>query len=287
MITLCSMLLTICQRLTSSHPQRSIVKTGLLLLAIIASAYAGHGQTVATTTVMQWKVGDTTRRAIVYIPATAKSRPAPVVFVFHGHGGNMQNMFRSRGFEKLWPEAIIVCPQGLNTPGQLTDPAGKLPGWQKAVGDMGDRDLHFFDAMLTSLQHDYKVDTKRIYATGHSNGGGFSYLLWAARGDVFAAIASSASSPGRLGATIKPKPAMHIMGEKDELVLPQWQKRVMDMLLKLNQCDTPGERYDALATRYPSASGNPVVFYVHPGGHTYPAEANAVVVKFFKSIEKN
>src|SRR6185312_14576906 len=176
---------TICQRLTSSHRlKRSIVKAGLLLLAIIAfsNGSAAHGHPPGTTSVMQWKVGDTTRRAIIYVPGTAKSQPTPVVFVFHGHGGNMQNMFRSRGFDKLWPEAIIVCPQGLNTPGQLTDPEGKLPGWQKAVGDMGDRDLHFFDAMLRSLQRDYKVDSRRIYATGHSNGGGFSYLLWAARG---------------------------------------------------------------------------------------------------------
>ena len=97
-------------------------------------------------------------------------------------------------YHKHWPEAIVVYMQGLNTPGTLTDPQGKLPGWQKTFGDQGDRDLKFFDAVLATLKKDYKVDEKRIYATGHSNGGGFTYLLWAARGDVFAAVAPCAAA---------------------------------------------------------------------------------------------
>ena len=51
--------------------------------------------------------------------------------------------------------------------------------------------------MLTTLKKDYRVDEKRIYATGHSNGGGFTYLLWAARGDVFAAVAPCAAAAPR------------------------------------------------------------------------------------------
>lgn len=239
-----------------------------------------------TAKVIEWRVEDTIRKALVYIPETANTKLTPVVFVFHGHGGNMQNMYNNRGFEKLWPEAIIICPQGLNTPGQLTDPAGTRAGWQKGPGDMGDRDLHFFDAMLKTLEQDYKIDTKRIFVTGHSNGGGFTYLLWATRGDVFAAVAPSATAPARFAGMLKPKPAMHIMGEKDPLVKFEWQRATGRALLKLNSCSNTGENYDTWATKYSSTTGNPVVLYVHPGGHTYPAEANAVVIRFFKSIVK-
>lgn len=248
--------------------------------------FSAKAQQNGPTQTMHWKVGDTTREAMVYIPASAKSKPTPVIFVFHGHGGTMRNMFNARGFEKLWPEAIIVAPQGLNTPGQLTDPQGNLPGWQKAPGDMGDRDLLFFDAMLKTLKQDYKVDDKRIYATGHSNGGGFTYLLWATRGDIFAAVAPSAGVGLRYANLLKPKPAMHIMGEHDPLVKPEWQKMQYTQVLKLNSCSNTGEAYAPLATLYPSASGNPVVLYIHPGGHVYPQEANAVVIKFFKSMAK-
>ncbi|MEJ5995100.1 hypothetical protein WG904_11785 [Pedobacter sp. Du54] len=40
---------------------------------------------------------------------------------------------------------------------------------------MNGRDLQFFDAMRKTFKQDYKVDGKRIYATWHSNGGGFTY----------------------------------------------------------------------------------------------------------------
>lgn len=236
--------------------------------------------------VMKWTVGDTVREAMVYLPPGAKTKDCPLIFAFHGHGGTMGNMYRSRGFEKLWPEAIIVCPQGLNTPGQLTDPSGRLPGWQKAPGDMGDRDLLFFDAMLKTFRQDYRVDNKRIYATGHSNGGGFTYLLWAMRGDTFAAFAPSAAAAGKVIQLLKPKPAMHLMGEQDNLVKPEWQRAMYNRVLKINNCTTEGQPYGQYATLYPSDTQTPVVLYIHPGGHVYPADANPIVIKFFKSIAK-
>ncbi|WP_225872258.1 alpha/beta hydrolase family esterase [Pedobacter frigidisoli] len=238
---------------------------------------------VAPVKVMHWVVGDTSREAMIYIPTTAKTKATPIIFVFHGHGGTMGNMFRSRGFEKLWPEAIVICPQGLNTPGQLTDPQGKLPGWQKTPGDMKDRDLLFFDAMLKTLRQDCMVDNKRIYATGHSNGGGFTYLLWATRGDVFASFAPSAAVGGKVVHLLKPKPAMHIMGEQDPLVKPEWQRAMCQRILKINACNNQGKAYAQYATLYFSTTETPVVLYVHPGGHTYPSEASAVVIRFFKS----
>src|SRR5437879_3135930 len=112
--------------------------------------------------------------------------------------GNASRMF---AYHTVWPEAVVVYPRGLNTPGRLTDPEGKKPGWQFAVGDHGDHDLKLFDAMLASLQQDYHTDGKRIYATGHSNGGGFTYLLWAARSDRFAAFAPSGAVFVRLSST--------------------------------------------------------------------------------------
>jgi polyhydroxybutyrate depolymerase len=72
-----------------------------------------------------------------------------------------------------------------------------LGSWQKTFGDQNDRDLKFFDAVLATLKKDCRIDEKRVYATGHSNGGAFTYLLWAARGDVFAAVAPCAAAAKR------------------------------------------------------------------------------------------
>ena len=143
---------------------------------------------------MDFTVEGVARTARIYVPSSAKAGSTPVVFVFHGHGGNARQVAHGFAIERYWPEAIVVYMQGLNTPGLLTDPQGKLPGWQKAVGSEGDRDLKFFDAVLARIKQDYQVDAKRIYSTGHSNGGGFTYLLWLARGNVFAAVAPSSSA---------------------------------------------------------------------------------------------
>ena len=79
-------------------------------------------------------------------------------------------------------------------------------------------------------RHICKVDEKRIYSTGHSNGGAFTYLLWAERGDVFAAMAPSAAVRRKFD-RLKPKPVMHLAGEKDALVKYQWQELMMPGLL--------------------------------------------------------
>lgn len=240
-----------------------------------------------TTQVLEWNINGVARKALVYIPVTAKSVNTPVVFAFHGHGGTMQNIYRTRGFDKLWGEAIFICPQGLNTPGKLVDPEGKQSGWTMGDITSNNRDLQFFDAMLKTLRADYKIDNSRIYATGHSNGGGFAYLLWAARGNEFAAFAPTATTALRLMQKFMPKPVLHLMGEKDPLVKPHLQRATCNGLLKLNECEKEGTELEDNATLYKGKNGNDVLLYIHNGGHEYPKSANTVIIDFFRRNVKN
>ena len=231
----------------------------------------------------EWLVGDVNREALVAAPENARTTASPVVFAFHGHGGTMQHAARTFAYHRHWPEAIVVYMQGLNTPGRLTDPDGKRPGWQHGPGEQEDRDLKFFDALLASLKQDYTVDEQRIYATGHSNGGSFTYLLWGARGDVFAAVAPSASIPNRdVRPLLKPKPVLHVAGENDELVKYTWQSVALRQLRRLNQCADEGTAWEPHCTRYTSPSGFPVVTFITDGTHKFPEEAPATIVKFFQ-----
>lgn len=267
---------------------KSLLQTTWLFLFLLPAVFlpsSAFALPVADEpTLMEWTINGVTRKALVYIPATAETSETPLIFAFHGHGGSMDAMFRSRKFDQLWPEAIFVCPQGLNTPGMLTDPEGKKSGW-KMDADETNSDLQFFDAMLKTFQTDYKTDPKRIFVTGHSNGGGFTYLLWALRGDTFAAVAASSTVAGKLTAKLKPKPVLHLTGEADPLVKPEWQKQTTNFLLKLNNCGKDGQKIDNFTTLYPSATKNPVLLFSHPGGHAYPAAANETIVKFFKETE--
>jgi len=244
---------------------------------------------VAAPEARAWTVKGVERKGLVHVSPSAKKEPTPVLFVFHGHGGTARHAARTMEFHSAWPEAIVVYLQGLNTPGQITDPEGKRPGWQRRSGDQEDRDLAFFDAVLASLKADYKVDEMRIYATGHSNGGSFTYLLWATRGDVFAAVAPSGSVPIR-GEKIAPKPALHVAGETDPLVRYAWQQLGMAQVRRVNGCDAEGKPWDKAGdlagTEYPSRTGTPLVTLISPGGHGFPSEAPKLIVKFFKGQAK-
>jgi len=230
---------------------------------------------------MEWKIDDVLREALVYAPAKEGPGAPPLVFGFHGHGGSMQNAARSFRLHELWPEAVVVYMQGLPTPGRLTDPEGKRAGWQHGPGEQGDRDLRFFDAVLAGLKEKHRIDGKRVYATGHSNGGGFTYLLWASRPDVFAAVAPSAAAARNLK-DAKPCPVLHVAGEKDPLVKYEWQERTIAAVRALNGCEEKGKEWDKGCTLYDSPKEAPVVTFIHPGDHKYPPEAPPLIVKFFK-----
>ena len=257
----------------------NILANILAMLSLVNGGWAAD----AMPQVKEWTLDGVKREADVFAPSKLSSDPPPLVFGFHGHGGSKRNAARSFRLHELWSEAVVVYMQGLNTPGRLTDPDGKKPGWQATVGDQGDRDLKFFDAVLASMKEQYQIDERRVYSTGHSNGGGFTYLLWAARGEVFAAVAPSAAVAGRVRNDLKPKPVMHVAGENDELVKFAWQQLTITHLKQLNDCGNGAPwGTNKLCTQYESKGGNPVVTLIHPGTHKYPDEAPALIVKFFR-----
>ena len=70
------------------------------------------------------------------------------------------------------------------------------------------------------MKEKYPVDDRRIYATGFSNGGFFTFLLWAQRPKVFAAFATGACTilPA-VSRSTEPRAAFHSGGKSDLLAL--------------------------------------------------------------------
>lgn len=156
-----------------------------------------------------------TRQFEVHIPAGySPGTPAPVVLDFHGRNSSASQQILISGMQSLADDKgfIAVHPSGyLNTWN-----AGLCCGSAQAAGI---DDVGFVNALLDKLEQDACVDTKRVFATGLSNGGFISHRLGCELSDRIAAIApvagtllSSSCNPTR-GVSV-----MHIHGTADAIV---------------------------------------------------------------------
>lgn len=225
--------------------------------------------------VVDFQVDGASRQALIYSPSVKSAHP-PIVFGFHGHGGNMRNAARSFQMHEVWPEAVVVYMQGVPSSGNIVDKEGKKSGWQFQAGEYKDRDLKFFDAAYDRVTKEFGVDKKKVYAMGHSNGGAFTYLLWSQRGDKLAAVGPSGAVAAVYRGQLKPKPAFIVMGEQDQLVRPIAQRVGIRYVQNLNGAS--GEVKSGVLKGTKADLG----LYIYPGDHTYPKEANKLMVEFFK-----
>ena len=247
----------------------SVMRLGPVGLLLIFGACSASAQ------VTRWQVEGEVREAIVYAPdAPQGDEKVPLVFSFHGRGDNMQN-FQYTNVHVEWPEAIVVYFQGLST-------GGGLAGWQAGRGADGDRDLKLVDVALASLRETYNVDDDRVYATGFSNGGMFTYLLWAERPGVFAAYAPVA---GRLRPSVeltRPRPVFHVAVRRDRQVAFEDQEAAIASAVEANGVGASAVPCGDGCTLYGSGEAAPVMTWIHPGGHVYPRQTSERVVSFFR-----
>lgn len=137
------------------------------------------------------------RSYILYVPDSINwNRPIPLVFVFHGGTGNAKSAIRMSGFNEIADQNgfIVVYANGtgrLNDEKLLTWNGGTCCGYaqEKNIDDVG-----FVRAIVSDLQRLANIDTKRIYATGMSNGGILSQRLACEASDLLAAIAPVAGT---------------------------------------------------------------------------------------------
>lgn len=202
--------------------------TLLMTVFFCLSVFAQSGQTTKTIT---W--GGTDRQYIEYVPANV-SNPAPVLFVFHGLGDDMANMFSATGFKDIadahgW---IVVTPQALDAQISLmgysmsigtawnSGVSAELMGNHIIVND-GVDDSGLMMAILDNLIGTYNVDQNNVFCTGFSMGGFMSNRMAMEHGDRIKAIASVSGTIGNEIANATPRghvSAMHIHGTADGTV---------------------------------------------------------------------
>lgn len=165
------------------------------------------------------------RAYLVHVPASVDpSRPAPLVLAFHGGGGDAALMADDRRYGLISKaEAagfIVAFPNGYS---KL--PGGRFATWNagNCCGDARDRnidDVGFARAVVSQLRATHRIDARRIYATGMSNGGMLAHRLACEAADLFAAVGSVAGTDGTRSCTpSRPIPVLHIHAKDDDHVL--------------------------------------------------------------------
>jgi polyhydroxybutyrate depolymerase len=226
-------------------------------------------------------VKGTTRTALLVVPADL-SHPAPLVLAFHGHGGTGRNFDKKMNVEGLWPQAIVVYPDGVVGHKGRTDPEGKETGWQNAPGENGDSDLAFYDALLASLRAKLPVDRDRIYLMGHSNGSGFVSLLLNERGGPIAATANSSGQPGRYLDTDPVRSMFMSMGQSDPIVPYANQRKSVPLAEAKIGADPSTATVDGYLRTEKGRGHLELAVYDYPGGHEPPTGLPPLIVAFFQ-----
>lgn len=175
--------------------------------------------TIGAEETLEIDVEGATRSAVVYIPEGIPSNDTlPLLLVFHGSSWNGRIMQQTTGFSELAEQErfIVVYPNGSGPSNILSWNAEFCCSFAL---ERNVNDLAFLDLLLDELLSRYPVDASRVYATGFSNGGMFTYILALKRPERFAAVAvvSGAMYPTQQQTHI-PVPILIIHGTDDSVI---------------------------------------------------------------------
>jgi polyhydroxybutyrate depolymerase len=233
-----------------------------------------------------------TRTYLVHIPTGyTGENPAPLVISLHGgggigallskHMGGMSQKSDEEGFIAVYPDGV----SSIGTPGIRQHwSSGSM---RTEVRSEGIDDVGFISSLIDDLSSRYNIDTKRVYATGISNGAQMSYRLACELSDRIVAIAPVGSglvvencSPSR------PVSIIHFHGT----IEPGWPyyggegcftndtfepiSATIDKWLELDDCSSPPETTyqngDSTCETYPCNDSELVFCTIEGGGHTWP-----------------
>lgn len=188
------------------------LRQALLALLLATSATVAHADDLT--------VDNTRRNYIVYAPKNlGKNRP--LLISCHGmnqDAGYQQGMLQIESIADT-AKFVTVFPNGIDR------------GWDIS----GDRDIRFVLALIDEMEARYAIDRNRVYLSGFSMGGMFTYHAMNRIADKIAAFAPISGYPmwGGNFTSSRPVPIIHTHGTSDDVVnfggvastLAGWVKR--------------------------------------------------------------
>ena len=152
------------------------------------------------------KVSVSGRDIHVYAPANLAPK-SPLLLSLHGMDQDPSYQQNNTHWETVADTAgfVVVYPRG---------------GTGMSTWDIqGDQDTKWVVQIIDQMAKDYDIDTKRVYLSGFSMGGMFTYHAMSKIADKIAAFAPC-SGPNVYGASKaqRPVPIMHIHGTNDDVL---------------------------------------------------------------------
>ncbi len=205
----------------------------LVIITFLCTTFLCYGQTRYDISLV---VDDIKRNTIIVVPDGAIPKGGyPVVFMFHGTGGDGEKFLNiSQWKEKGQKEKFItVFPSSLEYCVIEDGKKENTTKWHIAELDtiacpnqtLAD-DVKFIRFLFDSLVHRLSIDRTRVYATGFSNGGAFVSKLSVEMSDVFAAVGpcGGALNKGDSAYSARKVPVWFVLGTQDNKWLNAFEK---------------------------------------------------------------
>ena len=177
----------------------------LIVLSLPTSALAvTEGKVTRETIVFQKK----TRTYYLFVPQNLNSsKPAPLVLLLHGSGGD------GAGMIDIWKD--------------LAEKEGIVLGGPAAIDrthwSWGDDGPDFLHDVVEAIKAKHPINSRRVYVFGHSAGASFALMMSLLESEYFAATAIHAGTLtleeySLIGYARRKLPIMIFIGDKDQFV---------------------------------------------------------------------
>lgn len=167
-------------------------------------------------------VDNKNRTYLVNLPTNfAPNKKYPLLFAFHGGGGNMYHMSTKYGIVEKSNELgfIAVFPNGFSRNRNDTLGTWNAGNCCGIARNSNVDDIQFVRDLVETMKIKFPIDSNKIYATGMSNGAMLSYRLACEMSDTFKAIAAVAGTDNTAFCEPNKLPhILHIHARNDENV---------------------------------------------------------------------
>ncbi|MFA7419979.1 MAG: PHB depolymerase family esterase [Melioribacteraceae bacterium] len=241
----------------------------------------------------------------------------PVIIAMHGGGGSGEQCEKDYDLNSTaLPEKFaVVYPDGVRGDGLLRVRTWNAGTCCEDAVENNINDVKFISNLIEELTTKYKVDPKRVYLTGMSNGAMMAYRLACEISDKIAAIAvvSGTMTTKNICKPNQVVPILHIHSERDKKVPPSGGKGIrgyyfpsVDSTLKewatFDKCSAEPlvdkqKNYTKFVWKNESSQEIIEYYLTKDGGHSWPGskksrlladkpskaiDANSLIVGFFK-----